>query len=109
MSRGRLVAIVASLGALPFTFLFVRWEGLRLEDVGAAPRRWSLRRFAFSFLVGLFLVALSASIQIVTGHLQWGRTPEVGFGLVMITLLGFVALACREELGFRGYAASRAR
>ena len=97
------LGIVASLGALALTFLFVRWEGLHLEDVGAAPSRWSLRRFAFGFLVGLFLVALSASIQTVTGHLRWVRTPGVGFGLVMITLLGVVALACREELGFRGY------
>jgi membrane protease YdiL (CAAX protease family) len=94
---------VASLGAFALTVLFVRWEGLCLEEVGAAPGRRSLPRFVFGFLIGLLLVALSASIQTAAGHLQWVRTPGAGFGSTIITLLGFVALSCREELAFHGY------
>jgi membrane protease YdiL (CAAX protease family) len=94
---------VASLGAFALTVLFVRWEGLRLEDVGAAPARWSLPRCAFGFLVGLVLVALSASISAATGHMRWARTPGVGFSDATITFFTYIALSCREELGFRGY------
>jgi hypothetical protein len=84
---------VASLGAFALTVLFVRWEGLRLEDVGAAPARWSLPRFAFGFLVGLVLVALSASISAATGHMRWARTPGVGFSDATITFFTYIALS----------------
>ncbi|HEY1685484.1 MAG TPA: type II CAAX endopeptidase family protein [Tepidisphaeraceae bacterium] len=93
----------ASFGVFGLTMLFVRWEGLRLRDVGAAPGLRSLLRFVVGFVTGLLLVALSAAIQTVVGHLRWVRTPGVGLGSVIITILGFTALASREELAFRGY------
>src|ERR1700687_272511 len=33
------IGTVASIGTFALTMLFVRWERLRLEDVGAAPGR----------------------------------------------------------------------
>ena len=98
-----ILGTVTSLGAFALTVLFVLWEVLRLEDVGAAPGRRSVRRFPFGFLVGLLLVALSVAIQTVVGHLRWVRTPGSGFDSTLVTLIGFVTLSCREELGFRGY------
>jgi membrane protease YdiL (CAAX protease family) len=94
---------LTSLGTFALTVFFVRWEGISLKDVGAALGRRSLPLFAFGLLIGLFLVALSVSIQTVAGHLHWVRTPGLGFSSVTLTLAGFIALACREELGFRGY------
>jgi membrane protease YdiL (CAAX protease family) len=83
--------------------LFVRWEGLPLESVGARPRRGSLLRFALGFLIGLVLVAVYASISAAAGHVRWVRAPGTGFVATLMSLLTYVALSCREELGFRGY------
>lgn len=94
---------VASLGAFGLTVLFVRWERLHLEDVGAAPAWRSLPRFALGFLVGLFLVALSASVSAAIAHVRWVRAPGITFTATTVTLLTYIVLSCREELGFRGY------
>jgi membrane protease YdiL (CAAX protease family) len=97
------VGAIASLGAFVLTLVFVHWERLRLEDVGAALARRSLSRFVFGFFVGLLLVALFAAILAVAGHLRWVRAPGVGFAATAVSLITYVALSCREELGFRGY------
>lgn len=94
---------VASLGAFALTVLFVRWERLRLEDVGAAPARRSVPRFGFGFLIGLLLVALSASVSAAIGHVRWVRAPGVSLTATTITLLTYIVLSCREELAFHGY------
>ena len=102
--KGNLVlGLVAAFGAFALTMLFVRWEGLPLESVGAGPRRGSLLRFAFGFLIGLVLVAVYASISAAAGHVWWIRAPGTGFAATLMSLLTYVALSCREELGFRGY------
>ncbi len=101
---GNLVlGLVAAFGAFALTLLFVRWEGLPLESVGAAPARGSLLRFASGFLAGLALVALYASISAAAGHVRWVRAPGTGFVATVMSLLTCIALSCREELGFRGY------
>ncbi len=97
------LGLVAALGAFALTVLFVRWEGLPLQSVGAAPKRGSLLRFAFGFLAGLVLVALYASISAAAGHVRWVRAPGNGFAPTLMSLLTYFALSCREELGFRGY------
>src|SRR5580700_1469076 len=94
---------IASFGALALTVLFVRWDGLRMGDVGAAPVRSSLPRFAMGFLMGLLLVTLCASISAVASHVRFVRAPAVGFPETSITLVTFIALSCREELSFHGY------
>ena len=43
------LGMVASLGAFGLTVLFVHWERLRLEDVGAAPAWRSLPRLRLRF------------------------------------------------------------
>ena len=101
---GNLVlGIVAASGAFVLTVFFVRWEGLLLKNVGAAPARGSLLRFTSGFLVGLVLVAIYASISAAAGHVRWVRAPETGFLAASINLFTYIALAAREELGFRGY------
>jgi uncharacterized protein len=102
--KGTLVlALVAAFGAFALTVLFVRWEGLPLGSVGARPRRASLLRFAFGFLAGLVLVAVYAAISAAAGHVRWVRAPGTGFVATLMSLFTYVALSCREELGFRGY------
>jgi membrane protease YdiL (CAAX protease family) len=103
-TSGNLVlGLIVALGTFALTVLFVRWEGTSLQNVGAAWARGSYLRFASGFLAGLVLVALYASISAFSGHVRWVRSPQNGFVSAMVSLATFLALSCREELGFRGY------
>jgi membrane protease YdiL (CAAX protease family) len=97
------VGMVAGVGAFALTLLFVRWEGIRLVDVGAKVGPRSLARFAFGLLVGLVLAALHVFLVGASGHVRWMRGQEVGLAATTISLIAYVALASREELSFRGY------
>jgi membrane protease YdiL (CAAX protease family) len=103
LPAGLLTGAVTSVGTLLLTAVFVRWEGLRLEDVGAAITWRSPSRFAIGFILGLLLVALHTAIVGFVGHTRWVRTPGVGFRDLATTLVLFFRLACREELAFHGY------
>jgi hypothetical protein len=92
------IGAIASLWALGLTILFVRWEGLRLNAVGASPDRRSLLRFAIGFLIGAILVALNSTILWSAGHVRWVRVPEIGFSDVIIALVAYLSLSVREEL-----------
>ena len=67
---------IASLWAFALTVLFVRWERLRLADVGEAPGHRSLPHVVFGFLLGLLLVALWASVAAARGYLRRDRTRK---------------------------------
>lgn len=95
--------VMASLGAFGLTLLFLRWEGLRLDDVGVSPDRRSLLRFVIGFLIGAFLVALNSTALWGAGHVRWVRASEIGLTDVMITPVAYLCLAAREELAFHGY------
>ncbi len=92
-----------SVGTFILTALFVRWDKLCLSDVGAAPDRRVPALLAFGLLVGLAMVVLWALVLVAFGHVRWVRGTGVGLTAVLVQLLGYVALACREELAFRGY------
>jgi membrane protease YdiL (CAAX protease family) len=98
-----LIGLLASLGAFALTLLFVRWERLSLDDVGAAIDARSVTRLAFGFLIGLLLVALWAAILAASGSMRWARTSGCGIPSTAMALAAYLALACREELAFRGY------
>ena len=100
---GLFVGAAASLGTLVLTVVFVRWEGLGLEDVGAALSKASALRFVLGFLVGLLLVALHVSIEAIAGHFRWVRSEGVGSLDIATALIIYVLLSCREELAFHGY------
>lgn len=94
---------MGSLGAFCLTLLFVRWEGLPLIDVGIAPDRRSLLRFAIGFLIGFILVGLNSAVLWGAGHVRWVRAPEISFLDVITTLIAYLSLSVREELAFHGY------
>jgi uncharacterized protein len=100
---GLFIGTVASLGAFLLTLLFVRWEGLRLADVGASADRKSLPRLALGFLIGLLIVALQTSIMWVTGHVRWDLSNGFHVAEMTITLIAYLSLSAREELAFHGY------
>jgi membrane protease YdiL (CAAX protease family) len=97
------IGAMASLGTFILTLLFVRWEGLRLDDVGAWPDRRSVLRLAFGFLIGLGLVALHTVMAWGVGHVRWVPASGVSFLDATLTLIAFLLLSAREELAFHGY------
>jgi membrane protease YdiL (CAAX protease family) len=100
---GLLIGSVASLGTFLLTIVFVRWEGLGLEEIGAAVSKSSPLRFVMGFFVGLLLVALHVSIEGLAGDVRWVRSEGVGFLDIMTALIIYFLLSCREELAFHGY------
>ena len=100
---GLFIGAVTSLGTLALTAMFVRWEGLRLGDVGAAIGKKSPLRFAIGFIVGLLLVALHMAIEGFAGNVRWVRSEGVGLLDIVTPLIIYCLLSCREELAFHGY------
>lgn len=92
-----------SLAAFGLTALFARWDRIQLKDVGAAVSWPSLLRVAIGFLIGVILVGLQSSIVGLAGHVRWKRVGVLEFSGAGVALLAYLALACREELAFRGY------
>jgi membrane protease YdiL (CAAX protease family) len=97
------IGTVAAVGALALTALFVRWEKLRMDDVGAAPDARSPLRFAIGFAGGLVLVAVWALIEVAAGQMRWFLAPGAQLSSGAIALIGYLALSCREEMAFHGY------
>jgi len=97
------IGAITSLGTLLLTFVFVRWDGLSLRNVGAAPGRQTIPRFLVGFAIGLLLVALHVSIEAIAGHVSWTRSSSLDVSNISLSLFTYVLLACREELAFRGY------
>src|SRR5205823_5785445 len=94
---------LASLGAFGLTVLFVRWEKLSLADVGAAINGRSVVRLVCGFILGVSFVALWAALSAMASPVQWVRASGGGLPAVLVSLAGYLVLACREELAFRGY------
>jgi membrane protease YdiL (CAAX protease family) len=100
---GLLTGAITGVGTLLLTIAFVRWEGLRLQNVGAAFNRLSPVRFVIGFLLGALLVALHVLIEGTLGHITWARSAGPGSGTIAMMLVTYILLACREELAFHGY------
>ena len=103
LPSGLLLGAITSVGTFLLTIAFVRWEGLSLDDVGAAFDRRSPVRFVIGFLIGILLVALHVLIEGAIGHIRWARSEGPVSGTIALLLATYVLLACREELAFHGY------
>jgi uncharacterized protein len=94
---------VTSIATFALTAIFVRWESLRLTDVGARLNAGSLARLALGFLIGSMIIAAWAGISLAAGQVHWIRANDANPRSIAIALLAYLSLACREELAFRGY------
>lgn len=92
-----------SAAMVAVTIIFVRWDRLRLADVGAALSHRSLQRLLAGFGLGLSLVAAQTFLVSAAGHVRWVRSSASGVAPVGLALLAYLLLASREELAFRGY------
>jgi hypothetical protein len=94
--------LLVSIGTFVVTLMFLRREGRTTDSVGFAPDRRSPLRMGLGFAIGLAIVAAVYAILALVG-VRWTRMPEVGVGAIAANTVMFFALACMEELGFRGY------
>ncbi len=97
------VGLEASLATLALTLLFVRWDGIRLADIGASPQRPSIGRMLLGFGIGLLLIAAQSGLFTLAEHVRWLRSDVTGYTSIISALAAYLLLACREELAFRGY------
>lgn len=103
-----LVGAAASLVTFIVTVLFVRWDRLRLADVGCGFSGRTGWRLALGFLIGSAIVAFEDLIICSGGHAHWELAGSgLPFGSLLMVLGGFFVLALREELSFRSYSLFR--
>ena len=97
------LGVVTSVATFGLTLLFVRWERLTLADAGARANAGSVGRLALGFLIGTVIIATWAAASLAAGQIHWVRANAVDLRSLALAPLAYLALACREELAFRGY------
>jgi hypothetical protein len=102
---GRWFDVATSLVA---TWLCLRVEGRSLAEVGLRPDRRFLGEIALGTLGGLVLMLTTAWLIRGLGGFHWVRTPGTGPADLAAGAWLFLAVACYEEILFRGYAFQRA-
>jgi membrane protease YdiL (CAAX protease family) len=55
------------------------------------------------FVIGSGIAGLHAATLLLAGHVQYKLAAKLDLTAVPIILLGYLMLACREELAFHGY------
>ncbi len=98
---------VSILSATVLTFLlillFLKWEKLRLSDVGILPGKFSISRFLCGYIIGFCMAVSQALIVLAYGHFQLKLVPQISMIDMLSPLLLYLLIACREELAFRSY------
>lgn len=83
--------------------LFLKWEKLKLDDVGIIPGKYSISRFLCGYIIGFSMAASQALLVLFYGHLQLKLVPDISIIDILSPLLLYFFIACREELAFRSY------
>ena len=98
-------AIISGVLTVPVTFaltlLFVKWEGRKPFEFGFELTRTTWLRFGAGAMVGWLLIAAQTAIMKFAGGVHWvAASPAPA---TVLPILGYLLLATREELAFRGY------
>lgn len=95
------------LSATILTFLliilFLKWENLKLCNVGIIPGKYSISRFLCGYTIGFCMAVSQALIVLTYGHFQLKLVAEISLIDILSPLLLYFFIACREELAFRSY------
>lgn len=94
---------IASAFTIILTWVFVRHDRTSFRSVGAAVTPRSPVRFLSGFAIGLGIVGIQMLFLCGTGYVHWVPGSERFAGRVALAFSGYVLLALREELTFRGY------
>lgn len=93
---------------LGLSALCLRFEGEPLAGIGLRLDRAFFAHLALGTLGGAALIGLTALGLWALGGFHWIRTPEAAAGDLLAGAWLYLAVACFEELLFRGYAFQRA-
>jgi membrane protease YdiL (CAAX protease family) len=100
----QLSILSAAVLTLLLIVIFTLWEKLSLHDVGIIPGKKSIPRFFAGYAIGLLMAVAQALIVLSFGHLQLTLVPKIKMMEIVLPLLLYLLIACREELVFRSYA-----
>lgn len=96
--------LISSAAILAFTFVFLRQENRRAQDIGLSLKWSSLLRLFIGILLGFVIFSFQILIvDVIAGPIHFSGVGGIAPGVVISAVLGTSALACMEELGFRGY------
>lgn len=94
--------IIAAPATFGVTLLFVKWQRKTLADFGFQLSLGTGLRFCIGLTFGTSLILLQTAIMRLAGGVKWvAATPSP---VMLLPILGYLMLATREELAFRGYA-----
>lgn len=85
------------------TLLFVKWEKLKLNDIGIIPDKHSIFRFLSGYAIGFCMAISQALIVIAFGHFQLKFVSQISLIDILLPFILYLLVACREELAFRAY------
>jgi membrane protease YdiL (CAAX protease family) len=98
---------ISILSAAILTFililLFLKWEKLKLNDIGIVPGKYSISRFLSGYAIGFCMAVSQALVVLAFGHLQLKFVSQISLIDVILPLILYFLIACREELAFRSY------
>jgi membrane protease YdiL (CAAX protease family) len=95
--------LLSSVLTFLLVYLFTYWQKLRLADVGMVPGKSTVQRFIAGYVIGISMAVLQALTVLGFGHLQLIIVPNITFSEIVLPLLLYFFVACREELVFRSY------
>lgn len=94
---------IGALSTLAAAWICLRAEGAGLGSLGLRLDGRFLRDLAFGTLAGFALIALVAALVFAAGGFHWIRTPGQGVHDLLKGAWLYLAVACFEEILFRGY------
>ncbi|QWF16593.1 CPBP family intramembrane glutamic endopeptidase [Lysobacter capsici] len=97
------IGAVAALLTWALTAAFLRRDRKRFGDVGLAWDRRTHVRFFIGLAIGFALVGVHVAILASTGDVVWTRNSGVDATGTVVAAFGYLLLALREEIAFRGY------
>ncbi|MBS1757409.1 MAG: CPBP family intramembrane metalloprotease [Bacteroidetes bacterium] len=95
--------LLAMLLTFSLVLLFLNWDKLKLSGVGIIPGKYSFSRFIFGYIIGFVMATAQALIVLFYGHFQLKLVPDIAMTDILLPLLLYFFIACREELAFRSY------
>ena len=96
--------LLSSVAILTLTLVFLRRENRRAQDIGLSLNRSSWLRLLIGILLGFLIFSFQIIIvDVIAGPIHFTGVAEIRSSIVMSAVLSTLALACMEELGFRGY------
>jgi len=99
-----IISLFATLGLIISVLLYCRLFERRPFATLGFRRRGALKNYGFGILVGAVLFAAALGLCALTGSVTFaGLSPNIAWGLVVFTFIGFLVQGLSEELLSRGY------